>query len=143
MPVCTRQLQHCAAGTLACASLLAEGLESEVPMPRLPVANEAVLLHKILCCPKDQGYLQQLQPHKHIDCLGLQIKEIMTAAEQAMQSQLAGPTIALLDDMPADLWTRLSNRLSSSTAAAAQVWLPVHNICESVTDCSSRLPACN
>ncbi|DBA68461.1 hypothetical protein WJX79_008695 [Trebouxia sp. C0005] len=49
------------------------------------------------------------------------IKEIMTAAEQAMQSQLAGPTIALLDDMPADLWTRLSNRLSSSTAAAAQV----------------------
>jgi hypothetical protein len=61
-------------------------------------------------------------------CLGLQIKEIMTAAEQAMQSQLAGPTIALLDDMPADLWTRLSTRLSSSTAAAAQVRLPVHKL---------------
>lgn len=45
----------------------------------------------------------------------------MSAAEQTMQSQLAGPTIALLDDMPADLWTRLSNRLSTSTAAAAQV----------------------
>lgn len=45
----------------------------------------------------------------------------MTAAEQAMQAQLAGPTIALLDDMPADLWTRLSTRLSSATAAAAQV----------------------
>ncbi len=63
----------------------------------------------------------------------------MTAAEQAMQSQLAGPTIALLDDMPADLWTRLSNRLSSSTAAAAQVQLPVHNCCVFVTECSSNL----
>lgn len=49
------------------------------------------------------------------------IKEVMSAAEQAMQSQLAGPTIALLDDMPSDLWTRLSNRLSTSSAAAAQV----------------------
>ena len=48
----------------------------------------------------------------------------MAAAEQTMQSQLAGPTIALLDDMPADLWTRLSNRLSTSTAAAAQVTWP-------------------
>lgn len=45
----------------------------------------------------------------------------MAAAEQTMQSQLAGPTIALLDDMPPDLWTRLSTRLSTSTAAAAQV----------------------
>ena len=54
----------------------------------------------------------------------LQIKEVMAAAEQTMQSQLAGPTIALLDDMPADLWTRLSNRLSTSTAAAAQVIVP-------------------
>ena len=63
----------------------------------------------------------------------------MTAAEQAMQSQLAGPTIALLDDMPADLWTRLSNRLSSSTAAAAQVWLPVHKVCRFGTECISNL----
>ena len=46
----------------------------------------------------------------------------MSAAEQLMQSQLAGPTIALLDEMPADLWTRLSTRLSNSTAAAAQVY---------------------
>lgn len=45
----------------------------------------------------------------------------MAAAEHTMQSQLAGPTIALLDDMPPDLWTRLSTRLSTSTAAAAQV----------------------
>ena len=50
-----------------------------------------------------------------------QVKEVMAAAEQTMQSQLAGPTIALLDDMPSDLWTRLSTRLSTSTAAAAQV----------------------
>ena len=59
----------------------------------------------------------------HIDriSLRLQIKEIMAAAEQTLHSQLAGPTIALLDDMPSDLWTRLSNRLSTSTAAAAQV----------------------
>ena len=56
--------------------------------------------------------------------VALQIKEVMAAAEQTMQSQLAGPTIALLDDMPADLWTRLSNRLSTSTAAAAQVTCP-------------------
>ena len=56
----------------------------------------------------------------------LQIAEVMTAAEQAMQGQLAGPTIALLDDMPPDLWTRLSNRLSTSTAAAAQVHILYH-----------------
>lgn len=45
----------------------------------------------------------------------------MTAAEQLMQGQLAGPTIASLDEMLPDLWTRLSTRLSNSTAAAAQV----------------------
>lgn len=63
----------------------------------------------------------------------------MAAAEQTMQSQLAGPTIALLDDTPADLWTRLSNRLSTSTAAAAQVtWiglqaLPSKLVCAPLT----------
>lgn len=45
----------------------------------------------------------------------------MAAAEHLMQGQLAGPTIAFLDEMPADLWSRLSTRLSNSTASAAQV----------------------
>ncbi|KAL3156977.1 hypothetical protein ABBQ38_001233 [Trebouxia sp. C0009 RCD-2024] len=60
-----------------------------------------------------EAWVEQLRQTK--------IKEVMAAAEHTMQSQLAGPTIALLDDMPPDLWTRLSTRLSTSTAAAAQV----------------------
>lgn len=60
-------------------------------------------------------------------CL-LQISEVMAAAEQLMQGQLAGPTIAFLDEMPADLWNRLSTRLSNSTASAAQVKSPAYAI---------------
>ena len=52
----------------------------------------------------------------------------MAAAEQLMQGQLAGPTIAFLDEMPADLWNRLSTRLSNSTASAAQVKSPAYAI---------------
>ena len=66
-------------------------------------------------------YVFVASPHINSNSLLLQIKEIMAAAEQTLHSQLAGPTIALLDDMPSDLWTRLYNRLSTSTAAAAQV----------------------
>lgn len=56
----------------------------------------------------------------------LQISEVMTAAEQLMQGQLAGPTILLLDEMPPDLWKQLSTRLSNSTASAAQVFKDCH-----------------
>jgi hypothetical protein len=50
---------------------------------------------------------------------------VQEGAQKSLSGLIAGPSSALLDSCPSDLWQRLNRLLSSSLAKASQVCFPI------------------